>query len=225
MWVAWVWHNFFARNKNFAFHRITWVRSDSRGSLTPNSYVIYPDWFISLVVDRIYLYSDPRLSCFTLHEITKNSDGSKEEILVGQFNIMPKGILKLGVEGTTQSQTQNQNEVAYLRNQTFSPCSWRPFYLHANRNVKPVQRLKWNLVTVFDYQRGFLVWEIQALLRGHQMPQRKYPLDTRKSFSLWAWKYTEAVVQAFLRDFQDLAEPDPDVLDLTLKHNLLWLDW
>lgn len=133
---------------------------------------------------------------------------------------------KTGDGWNDKNQTQNQNEVACLRSPTFSPCSWGTFILHVNRNVRAVQRLKWNLVTVFDYQRGFWLWEIWALLRGHQMQQRKYPLDMRKSFSLWAWKYTETVVQFFLRDFQDLSKPDPDVLDLPLKYNLLWSrDW
>lgn len=149
---------FFCKKQRFCFsqNNLSWnVGRNPQGSLTPNSYVIYLDWIISVKVDRVCLYCDPGLSCFTLHEIAKNADGSKQEIQVGHFNTMPKGILKLGVDGMTQN--QNQNEVAYFRNPTFSPCSWRHLSLHAKKNMKPVQRLKGDLDTVFDYQRDLLV--------------------------------------------------------------------
>lgn len=44
------------------------------------SCVTYLDCVISLRVDTVPMYSDPRPFCFTLHKRMKNSDSSEEEI-------------------------------------------------------------------------------------------------------------------------------------------------
>lgn len=60
---AWVKCLLCTRNKNFTFSCVT-----------------YLNCVISLRVEAVPMYCDPRSSCFTLHKRMKNSDGSEEEI-------------------------------------------------------------------------------------------------------------------------------------------------